>query len=484
MRFDRFAAFSAVVLIGCNSEITVQAPSVAVDETRVGDCQSFIVPNLDVASAGERSAMAAAAGSNRRTVYLNFNGGTFRPGADNSSTNTSSIPGSTAQLVPYEEDAAGRSRLLQCVRDQFARYDLNITDQNPGALPHIEAVIGGTSAQVGMGAIGGISPMHGDCSIVERSVVYVFSRNLSGLQNTCEVTAHEISHSLGLEHEYLCEDPMTYLYGCGDKTFQDRAVSCGEYSPRTCMCGQTQNSVQELMGKLGPTKTNEPDPLPTDPIDPTEPTESQNPVVSLGVPADGASLPANTPLEVSVTATDSDGIRDVELLWQFNGLRIFSCNSPPEGFACRKEGDRFTWTLPVGSGARSFSAKATDVAGHASTTEVRSITLTTPPEEIVEPSGPAIAVSAPVSGDPVAPGSTLVIRAEVTGDVGQVWLWWIRADGSSNSYSLAPLSGNTYGLDLQISSTAPAGPRILRTVVYDRAGKQVVAPDVTVEITN
>jgi hypothetical protein len=489
MRAARLAALLPFALVGCINEVSVSAPTVAVDESfeQLGDCQSFIVPNDDEGSAEEMNAMAAAPGSNRRTVFLNFNGGTYAPGNDNSTANTSSIPGFNARIVPYEGGTAGRAQLLQCVKDQFRRFDIAFTDVDPGAVPHIEAVIGGTSNQIGMGPIGGISPMHGDCSIVERSVVFVFSGNLSGLQNTCEVTAHEVSHSLGLEHEYLCEDPMTYLYGCGNKTFQDRAVSCGEYSPRACMCGNTQNSVQELMQKLGPVTTTTTPPAdppadPADPIDPSgPPADTSAPVVALGVPADGAVLTGNSPLEVSVTASDADGIADVDLLWQFNGLRIFNCASPPQGFACRQEGDVFTWTLPVGTGARSWSVRATDGAGDVSTTEVRSLTLTT--AQTQPPVGPSVSLSGPLEGASVAAGSTVQIRTDAAGDVGQVWLWWILPNGSYRAYALSPLGGSTWGLDLAVSAAAAPGRRILRAAAYDRAGSQTVARDVSIVIT-
>lgn len=475
--------------MGCTNELTLPAPVVSLEEseTQLASCQSFIVPNGDVASDGERAAMALAPGSNHRTVFLNFNGGTYAPGANNSTANTSSIPGFTARIVPYEEGAAGRARLLQCVKDQFSRWDIDFTDQDPGASAHIEAVIGGASDQIGMGPIGGISPMHGDCSIVERSVVFVFSRNLAGPQSTCETTAHEVAHSLGLEHEYLCEDPMTYLRGCGDKSFQDRFASCGEYSPHGCMCGGTQNSVQELNAKLGPVTST---PLPVDPVDPVDPVEPGDPadttapVVALGQPVDGASLPGNSPLEVSVVASDDDGIAKVELLWQFNGLSVFRCDSLPEGFACRQEGPLFTWTLPVGTGARSFSVKATDQAGNVTTTEVRSITLTNPTQPpVTQPVLPSLSVTGPESGARIAAGGTVQIRAEASGDIGQVWLWWILQNGTEHAYALPPLGGTTWGLDLEISSAALAGPRTLRIAAYDRAGNQKVAPDVSINIT-
>ena len=43
---------------------------------------------------------------------------------------------------------------------------------------------------------------------------------------------------------------MTYLSGCGQKTFQAAAIRCGEYSARTCACGNpTQNSVAMITAR-------------------------------------------------------------------------------------------------------------------------------------------------------------------------------------------------------------------------------------------
>src|SRR5262249_6511037 len=121
--------------------------------------------------------------------------------------------------------------------------------------------ISGTPQMIGEGSgVGGVSPMNNDCSMVENGIVWIFEQVLgSSAQTVCEVAAQEIGHAIGMDHEYLCQDPMTYLYGCGHKTFQDQTVSCGEYSARNCMCtnpltgtAANQNSVQFMLYRLGP----------------------------------------------------------------------------------------------------------------------------------------------------------------------------------------------------------------------------------------
>lgn len=44
---------------------------------------------------------------------------------------------------------------------------------------------------------------------------------------------------------------MTFLSGCGDKSFLDANVSCGEFEAHNCTCGgSTQNSFQHLLSTL------------------------------------------------------------------------------------------------------------------------------------------------------------------------------------------------------------------------------------------
>jgi MYXO-CTERM domain-containing protein len=45
---------------------------------------------------------------------------------------------------------------------------------------------------------------------------------------------------------------MTYLTGCGVKSFQDIDAPCGEYGPRDCECGgASQSSYQKLVAEFG-----------------------------------------------------------------------------------------------------------------------------------------------------------------------------------------------------------------------------------------
>jgi uncharacterized protein (TIGR03382 family) len=144
------------------------------------------------------------------------------------------------------------------MQDMFSRWDVTVTDVNPGNVPHMEAVFGGSPGNIGMQqGVGGVSPFTEDCAVIENSIVFTFTNVFpDDPQTVCEVMAQEVAHSYGLDHEMLASDPMTYLQYNGNRSFKDQTVSCGEYQNRACgiggsVCRQNQNSVQLLTQRLG-----------------------------------------------------------------------------------------------------------------------------------------------------------------------------------------------------------------------------------------
>jgi len=216
-----------------------------------GDGTSFAVQPIPPTSA---TTVATS-----RTIYLNRGGGTLTPGNNNSQSNTSSLVDHATSIAGWDASDADWAETMACVRAMWSPFDVEITDQDPGTTPHFEVHIGGTPTAIDFpGGIGGVAPMALDCSIVERSIVFVFPNNLNNRpQRVCEVIGQEVGHSYGLDHELEPSDPMTYLSFNGDRTFRDKSVACGESTARPCgfeghaSCRDTQNSYALLLGRLG-----------------------------------------------------------------------------------------------------------------------------------------------------------------------------------------------------------------------------------------
>jgi uncharacterized protein (TIGR03382 family) len=205
---------------------------------------------------------AQATGTGRaqsRVIYLNPDGVIVYPGKNDSSRDTSSVVAQPTLITAWDTDEDTWAETAQCVADLYAPFDVIVTDEDPGDVPHIEAVLGGSPRDVGLpDNVGGVSPFTSDCAIIESSMVFAFTDVLpDDARTACEVIAQEIAHSFGLDHERLASDPMTYLDYDGERTFQDQMASCGEFSDRKCgvngtACRQRQNSVALLRQRLGP----------------------------------------------------------------------------------------------------------------------------------------------------------------------------------------------------------------------------------------
>lgn len=434
-------------------------------------------------AAGQHRTALAVAARAPIVVYLNKNGGTYYPGANDSRANTSSIIGRTYNIPAFRRGDAKWSSLVSCVREQFSRFNVNVVDVEPTAGNYIEAVVSGHPSHIGLSSgIGGIAPIDTyGCRPIERAVAYVFEQNLGNDQNLCEITAHEVGHTLSLEHEYKCEDPMTYLYGCGNKTFQDSAQYCGTYSAERCACrGGTQNTVRALLDLLGPS-TGEPLPDPSTDVSP--------PQVVLVSPSDGEVFRENQPLTVIARATDDQRVARVELVWDYNG-ETYLCPSTSQYVDCSQNGDVNTWTVRAGSGARAFRVRAVDLAGREAITETRTIQLT---GDGMPPSGgdrtaPTIVLISPEDQSSVRPKSRIEVVAEVADDtaVDKAQLIWAfnnvtYACPTNDRYVTCVVEGSRMRWSVEVNVE---GARAFSVRAYDGAGNEATTPSRTVRVEN
>tara|TARA_R110002073_G_scaffold142117_2_gene293529 strand:+ start:41002 stop:42291 length:1290 start_codon:yes stop_codon:yes gene_type:complete len=258
----------------------------------------------------------AAAGSTT-VVYMNRVGGVFSPGQNNAATNRTTLAQQTVNFPPANLNDSEWNQVMSCVQQQFSRFDIDVTDVDPGQTPHYESVVAGSPQLLGMPAgVGGVSPFTSNCDVIPSSIVFTFTDVLPrDPQIICEIAAQEIAHSFGLDHEFLCSDPMTYLSGCGAKSFQDVAAPCGEDQARDCAqpgqydCGyDQQNSVQLMTQRIG-----------------LNPGDADN-TVAISSPVDGATVRLGFEVNAAVDTADSVEFR-------IDGTTIATLNSAPFFFS-------------------------------------------------------------------------------------------------------------------------------------------------------
>jgi len=183
----------------------------------------------------------------------------------NAIENTSSIcnpeTGDTCTLTELGESDESWDALVECVKEVMRPFDVRVITEDPGDVPHHEVMVAGTSAELGFGDSDTLGVSLGPCSALDNALSFAFG-NHEALQGDpiylCHVAVHEPGHSFALHHALPCDDPMTYITGCGYKFFRDREVPCAEWIENEwmelgeCWCGgTTQNSHEHLLDVFG-----------------------------------------------------------------------------------------------------------------------------------------------------------------------------------------------------------------------------------------
>lgn len=210
-----------------------------------------------IAWAAILAAGAAPAAQAAGTIFLARcapAGCVYTPGFEDSRINRSSLLNQTAQIPAFPHGDAAWAEHLACVQRAFAPFDVVVTEVDPGTATHWEIVVAGLPSHIGFpSGIAGVSPF--TCGVIQNGIAFSFAEvyAASEVKELCWTTAHEAAHLLGLDHEVLQRDPMTYLEGCKEKVFAPADAPCGTTVPETCLCGgSTQNSHAMLTAVLGP----------------------------------------------------------------------------------------------------------------------------------------------------------------------------------------------------------------------------------------
>lgn len=291
-------------------------------------------------------------GFNSRKIYVNFclteTTSTGAPGcrvtrgnSNDSTVNRSTI--ASGNLAAFTGSQSTRNAIIQCVRETYAPFGVEIVTTDPSPEPHFEAMAAGLPTQVGFpNGVAGVAPF--TCGVINNAITFNFLNLFpSDVNEACWTIAQETAHAFGLSHEMLGADPMTYIPSPPVKRFQDQLACIGTQGccqpAGECQCGPTmQNSVQELLDIFGPST-------------PTPPT------IVIETPTDGAQVTPGFIIRASVE--DSQGVELVELL--IDGNVSAALGSPPYAFNA---------PLDLAMGTHQVGIRATDTIGSVGTSTI------------------------------------------------------------------------------------------------------------------
>ncbi|HEY4176604.1 MAG TPA: hypothetical protein VGM90_07225 [Kofleriaceae bacterium] len=283
---------------------------------------SLLVKDLPGAAAAVPATTLAGS-----TIFVNrcVGGCTVKPGFDNAPLDTSLVPNSTSTLAEYTNFTGTEwADIVQCVKEIYSPYNVNVTDQRPSSGAYEQIMVGGSPQSLGLPAgVGGIGSMLPGCTangtgmaFAFTSAIDIFAQEAGGsrVYGMCWIIAQETAHNFGLDHEYsyvdddssACNDPMTYRADCGgQKFFRNRnahvgaTALCGNGDPsNACRCGDEQNSHEKLLAVFGPGQS------------------------TVAAPTVNVTLPSNMGQLAAVVAAQAGSQRGVARVdWYFNGWK-------------------------------------------------------------------------------------------------------------------------------------------------------------------
>jgi MYXO-CTERM domain-containing protein len=273
-----------------------------------------------------------------QVLYFNRcrGGCTITSGAtDDARTHVSTIPrgddGVVYTMTEFKHGDAVWDQIMQCLREVYSPYNIQITDQLPApGVAYNENIVAGSDNEINYGPAGGVSPGTPDCSPFSYVISYTFANDYgpNPLQ-LCYVAAQETGHSFGmLDHSYefisdgrsACSDPMSYRANClsnGQRFFRNEAAFCGDFTKEPCNCAG-MNSHLKLLTALGPGNSIIP-----------------APTLTMKAPAPG---PIANGAVVTGNASSKRGVAEIELYlngWQWGetkGVPFTATNQPPSDY--------------------------------------------------------------------------------------------------------------------------------------------------------
>src|SRR3954469_20747278 len=155
-------------------------------------------------------------------LYLNCCAGpgcTAVPGNTNATTNPPHSSLGHGVLNPFSRGDAVWNTVVDCMKEVFEPFDVQLTEIDPGSAAHFEVMFGGMPQQLGLpDDLGGVSPF--SCqSYIPNSLVFVFDVWGDDAEEICATAAQELAHSFAIDHAIEPSDPMTYFQYKGRRNF-------------------------------------------------------------------------------------------------------------------------------------------------------------------------------------------------------------------------------------------------------------------------
>src|SRR5690606_7626611 len=131
-----------------------------------------------------------------RTLYLNPclpDGCTLTPGGDDSRIDKSSIPSEPSTLTAWPHGQPAWNALVQCVKEMYAPFDIDVTDVDPGNADHFEVMVAGEPNAFGLpSGVGGVAPFISCNGQIDNNVIsFVFAAAINNQDFLCWAAAQE-----------------------------------------------------------------------------------------------------------------------------------------------------------------------------------------------------------------------------------------------------------------------------------------------------
>lgn len=202
-------------------------------------------------------------------IYLNFDGGIFVSGGNDSINDETPIflPAKQVDLPPALLPAQQADAIVACVEQLVAPFSFDVVTRDPGEVDHVEVVFSEVHSRdlglpSGVAAIGAMPTAE---DYLARPIGFVFLEEFPLFvpgeypdvpTGGCQSAGWILGLATGLSPTADCRDSMTYpREWCGSRAFLDEEIACANAygGPTACIRGgDSQNGFQRLLEVYGP----------------------------------------------------------------------------------------------------------------------------------------------------------------------------------------------------------------------------------------